>query len=177
MNPSNIVELVTYVSFTWPSFRLPENKAELRVLVDVWGNHLGDLDPTAVRAAVDAYAVEGSQWAPAPGQIRRRVAEHTGAGAAPDTDAAWAEVSNAIARVGWTVALGNRIEWSHPAVAAAVGALGWDELCGSTNVVADRAHFARFYADTRERAVRAAAMPPSVAALMAGSVKRLEVES
>jgi hypothetical protein len=177
LNKPEVVELVTYVSFTWPNFRTPTNRDELRTLLGVWHSHLGDLDAGSVRAAVDAYAVEGHAFAPGPGQLRRRAAELASvAGAVPDADAAWAEVNDKIARVGWTVSLGAVLEWSHPAVAAAVAAIGWDTLCASTNTVADRAHFTRFYDAARERSIRHQAMPVSVAAVLeaAGAVKRLE---
>ena len=127
MNRSEVIELVTYISYSWPSFRPPAEEAQLSTFLDVWESHLGDLDARAVRAAVDDLALEGSAFGPAPGQLRRRVAELPSSSgvATPDADTAWAEIKTNIARVGWTVALGAKLEWSHPAIESAVKSMGW----------------------------------------------------
>ena len=66
-----------------------------------------------------------------------------------DPDEAWAEVLHTVQTVGY-----YRVPaWSHPALADAVQALGWQTLCQSENPEADRAHFMKFYAVavTRQR--------------------------
>lgn len=64
-----------------------------------------------------------------------------------DADQAWAEVLQQVRRVGY---YGVPV-WSHPAVADAVAALGWQTLCTSDNQEADRAHFMRFYERAHDR--------------------------
>lgn len=175
MNRSELAKLVAYMGFTWPSFRPPVDEAQMRLMIDVWHHHLGDLDDGAVRAAVETFAASGREFAPGPGMVRRRVVDQrTSVTGLPDADAAWAEVRANIARVGWTTQLGAELSWSNPAIAAAVAAMGWIELCESTNEVADRAHFTRFYEARRERDALADAVHPDAVAVIAGAVKALE---
>ncbi len=65
-----------------------------------------------------------------------------------DPDQAWAEVQQKIRTVGYY----RHPTWSQSAIAQVVEALGWQNLCLSTNPEADRAHFLRFYATARLRA-------------------------
>lgn len=64
--------------------------------------------------------------------IKRRLWEDFADGepVAPSADAAWGEVRAAIARNGRA---NPPVEWSHPAVAAAVRQMGWGVLCAATH--------------------------------------------
>lgn len=125
-----------------------------------------DLDPSLVLAAVQALAAEGERFAPNPGQLRRRALELAGP-RVPSADQALSEVYSQIAAVG---SYGSP-EWSHPAVGAAVDALGgWRYLCASEDPMADRAHFLKVYGSVEARHTAEALMPPSVAALLAERV-------
>ena len=87
---------------------------------------LADLDGEQVKTAVDAFAVDGYQFPPVPGQVRRKVAEL----AEPPQiwGEVWNEIQHAIATYG-----GYRdpetIPWSTPGVAEVVRLKGWDYLC------------------------------------------------
>lgn len=59
---------------------------------------------------------------------------------------AWAEVY----RAAQTVGPYRSPKWSSQAVARAVAAIGWTNLCCGENVEADRAHFLRIYEQMRE---------------------------
>lgn len=122
-----------------------------------------DLDAGLVLAAVDALAAEGREFAPPPGVVRLR-ATTLAHPALPDLDQALEEVRAAVAHFG----IYRTPEFSHPAIEAAVNAIGWDEVCNSTNPEAFRAHFLRLYGTVGERAKREAASPESVRELVAG---------
>lgn len=147
---------------------------------DSWLRQLGDLDYEALVAALDALAVSNPDFPPGPGAIRRRALELTGA-RVPAADEALAEVYATIARIG---SYGTP-EWSHPAIEAAVNALGgWRYLCLSEDPMADRAHFLKVYGTAEARHTAEALMPPSVAELVrkqldlsAGRVLELEAGS
>lgn len=66
---------------------------------------------------------------------------------APDHDLAWGEVKRWVSKCG---AYGDP-SFSHAAVAAAVGSLGWREICLSENEEATRAHFMKAYESARKR--------------------------
>jgi hypothetical protein len=76
---------------------------------------------------------------------------------------AWRAVVTAVARHGcW-----GEPTFADPIVARVVSAMGWDQLCASTNVMADRAHFLQMYRAAREAALARRDAPPSVRQLMA----------
>jgi hypothetical protein len=164
-----LVAVLALIAATWPAWRLPADRDEQDVLVGVWFRLLGDLDQSTVVAAVDALACDGREFAPQPGQVRRRAVALSQPAGLPDVDEAWAEVVAKVATVGR-----YRVpSWSHPAIRAAVDALGWGQVCSSSDLMADRAHFIRFYGKAHDRAEFARVMPPSVLALTSALAERL----
>lgn len=97
-----------------------------------------------VRDAVLIH-IQTSPWFPRISDIVGRVTKHEQL----DADEAWGEVLTQIRKVGYY----RTPEWSHPALADAIQAMGWQDLCMSDNAEADRAHFMKFYqiAQTRRR--------------------------
>jgi hypothetical protein len=167
--------LMLGVTGLWPNWQA--NKATYAVAERL----LAGLPYTDVEAALDALAIESPRWFPGPGELRVRAIE-IGApeGGAPEADEAWGEVVRERHRAGQYAgtALSDRaVSFSHPAIAAVVEALGWAELCTSTNEVADRAHFLRLYAErvTRLRVDRAT--PPSVAAAISRAAEATALPS
>lgn len=161
MTRLDVIQAMALISTYWPHWRIPTDRDEASSMVDAWGRLLLDLETDQVLAAIEAYAVTGAEFAPGPGVIRKRAIELAAPSALPDGDAAWAEVLDQIARVGYV----GTPSFSHPAIDTTVRAFGWLALCQSENQVADRAHFLRMYADVKERATFEAVAPPSVIAL------------
>jgi hypothetical protein len=62
---------------------------------------------------------------------------------------AWAQVAAAIRSHGSY----RQPKFANPALARAVAALDWGELCGNANVEATRAHFFRLFASFQERGI------------------------
>lgn len=135
------------------------------------GEHLLlDLPAQAVLAAVRQLAAEGERFAPNPGQVRRRAVELT-APAIPSADEALAEVYEQMAKVG---SYGTP-EWSHPAIKAAVDAMGgWWGLCRSEDTMADRAHFLKIYGSVEHRHQNEQLVAPTVTELLKGLDLRLD---
>lgn len=91
----------------------------------------------------------------------------------PDSDQAWAEVLSKIRAEGYY----RTPVWSDEAIADAVKAMGWQELCMSENLEADRAHFARFYeraqARKQERVMWNRALESTMVRKMISTIGRL----
>lgn len=170
MTGDDVVKLLWTVKATWPTFQVLEGDL-LAAQVQAWGGLLGEFDYPTAAAAVAVLAAHGREFAPAPGQLRQALLAAAGA-LAPDVDGALSEVHQQIRRVGY---LGSP-EWSHPAIAATVQALGgWAEVCASTNPEAFRAHFRQLYAPAAARENHDVLTPPAHrAALGAGSRLALE---
>lgn len=156
MTKTEWVAISAKVNLLWP--RAGWRTETVRAAEDL----LLDLAAGAVMAAVQSLAAEGREFAPNPGQLRKRACELV-APAIPDADEAWSEVVSAMALIG---SYGSPT-WSHPAVAAAVETIGWRRLCLSEDSMADRAHFIRFYGSVRDRTQRDLATPPAVRELLA----------
>jgi hypothetical protein len=159
-----------YMAEVWPHYRVPETVEEIELREQVWLDLLGDLEPNLVRAVIANMATR--EFAPTPGQIReaadeavaRMRHEH-----APDPDEAWREVRMAVGVHIFRDGEEAGPEWSHPAIADAVRAMGWRDFCNSPtdDSAIWRAHFLRFYgtAVTRHRRQVGIGIAPIVAEL------------
>lgn len=159
MTSQEYAEVMLVHSRLWPMFSPPPGTYE------VWKPLLVDLDAGVVTAALyDLATEEDREFAPGAGQIRRRAVELSRP-PIPSLDQALAEVWTAMSRVGHY----GSPEWSSPAVAAAVDAMGgWQIVCAGDNPDAFRAQFARVYGSATARHEREAVMAPSVRALVSG---------
>lgn len=175
MTDDQFDEVMLAVTGIWPNWQA--NPATFAVSERL----LAALSYEDTVAALDALAIESPRWFPGPGELRVRAIEMgQPEGGAPSGDEAWGEVVRERHRAGQYAgtALSDRaLEFSHPAIAVVVEALGWAELCTSENEVADRAHFLKLYAErvTRLRVDRAT--PPSVAAAIARAAEATALPS
>ena len=168
MTLAEVLELLGRVQITWPRTRW---EAPVEFVGEVWLPYLADLPVDAVRATL--IDLPPSPWAPAPAELRVAVLDRIAPDTAPDVDQAWAEVKAGVARWGWAAPYHRPFDaddeprtWSHPAVADAVEAFGWSNLCNpSDNPTADRAQFRDFYLAARERH-RPRRTPPAAAAAL-----------
>lgn len=157
MNSKEYAEIMMLVRRYWQNFKPVPGTFE------TWERLLRDLPAPALAAAIDELAVSHPEFPPGPGLMRRRALELPGGGP-PSADEALSEVYRQVSLVGY---LGVP-RWSHPAVEAAILALGgWQTLCRSEDMMADRAHFLKIYGAVEHRFRRAASLPPSVVSLMA----------
>lgn len=165
MTLSDVLELLGRVQVTWPRTKW---EAPVQFVGTVWLDYLADLPTDAVRATLLDLP---PTWAPSPGELREAVLARIEPDSAPDIDQAWAEVRAMVARTGtapYHRPFGDHSmrEWSHPAVADAVQAFGWSNLCQqSDNPSTDRAHFRDFYLAARQRH-RPRRTPPGAAAVL-----------
>lgn len=136
MTRRDSLEIFALLTAAYP--REPMTEAQIALYETL----LAPYPPDAVREAVLRH-IQQSPWFPRISDLLALVT----AGDTLDADEAWAEVRRQIRAVGY---YGCPV-WSHPAVAEAVAAIGWDTLCLSTNPEVDRAHFLRFYAAARQR--------------------------
>jgi hypothetical protein len=138
--------------------------------VRVYAHDLADLPPSACALAVKTLR-QTSRFLPSIAEVRQATAEITG-GHLPDGDEAWGEVQRQIKQTGYY----GKPRFSHPAIAATVRAMGWQELCASENQVADRAHFLTLYGTARRRLERERQVDPEVRELAATLAAAYELE-
>lgn len=108
--------------------------------VEVYIRCLSDLPVAALEGAVLAHISE-NKWFPTVAELREAALQLLPGGQLPTALEAWAEVTKQVELVGWY----GQPTFSHPVIEQAVKALGWNRICESENVVAERAHFLRLY--------------------------------
>lgn len=113
----------------------------------VYAELLADLAPEELERACWRLCQTGGRFLPTVAEIRSAVAEARCA--LPAAELAWREVLAAVGRYGRD----RRPEWSSPAIAEAVEAVGWRDICLSTTIGVERAHFLRAYGAARGRAI------------------------
>lgn len=165
MKESEVIKLVTIAQALWPNWRAPSEPDTFRLAVEAWGAILGDVPAPLALAALHSLATSGREFAPPVGLIRLealQLVSRADGTAAPDVDVAWGEVQRAAAQRGY---MAGEPGWSHEAISNAVFALGWKDICHSTNPEALRAHFFKVYGSSAARAERERNLPPSVVAI------------
>lgn len=163
MKKTEVVKLITVTATLWPTFRGPQTDDEMDLAVETWRAVLDDVPPDLAVAAVHALATSGREFAPPVGVIRQKAVQLVAAAIgqmAPSVDEAWAEVRQKASELGYMN--GPPAEWSHRAVDDAVAAIGWREICHSTNPEALRAHFMKLYGSAVDRAAEQRDMPAAV---------------
>lgn len=186
MTDQEISYLISYSLVLWSNQPVVDRKEQ----IVAWRGLLSDVDASAAQAAVDAHAAAGNVFAPPPGVIRQQAILLADQSGAPSPDEAWEEIGRKISTIGYETTtldychLGracvgrecghHTVTFSHPAITAVVEAMGWRELCLSSEQMADRAHFLRLYATAVERLTRQTTKPPSVALFEASRMTAIE---
>lgn len=151
MNDNEIAKLVGLVHTLWPTFEaMPET-------VPAWRLILRDLDYEPAKTAVIGLSTDGREFPPPVGMIRQRTLKALGHGA-PDVDQAVEEVMGAATYLGFA----RQPTWTHPAIADAVRAVGWDYVCYEPNQPAVRAHLRQAYESAAARHERRSLAPQPV---------------
>jgi hypothetical protein len=163
MVDAEVATLITLMAQYWPSFAPKDPDAA----IEAWLRMLSDVEPEVAFAAVDQLGAEGREFAPSPGQVRL-AAVSLREPSIPGPDEAWEEIRKGIATTG---RYKPPPAWSHPAIAAVVSSIGWQQLCAGEEMIL-RAHILKLYPQVAERSQRSAAMPPAVGAYLAQLIER-----
>ena len=133
---------------------LPNNEA-----AELWFMQLQDIPYNVAVAALNQW-VATNRWSPSISDLRALAADIT-TGGTDDWGAAWEKTLKIIGKYGYyrqAEALA-----ALPEVAAeTVRRIGWEELCHSENLTADRANFRTIYEQLSERKRRDAQLPPAL---------------
>lgn len=141
MKPSQVVRCLRRLRALYPDKLLSsETMASYAAM-------LADLSVDQLAAAIEKHAATSRYW-PSVAELRALAVEDE---AAPPAEIAWGEVMRAVSSVGRY----RSPQWSHPAIEAAVEAVGgWQRVCDDDTEGVLRAHFYRTYNAYRERIER-----------------------
>lgn len=187
MKREQAYEIVNRINATWDQREMSEATAKV---------YLDAIEPLPFEAAgLAVLQLEKSEtFRPSVALLLSTANEFLPGQSIPEADAAWAEVQEQISRVGskrgmedWTQPKNedgtqptHQPVWSHPVVGQLADSMGWDELCNSENVMADRAHFLKMYDDAAARNRREQNATPAekqLRASLAGLLAKPEEQS
>lgn len=176
MTAQDAQKLVAAWRVLWPS--APWRAEDMRLVLSMWAAVMSDIEYSEAEAVIVSMSRDGRTFPPSPGEIVQAVLDlrdvRDGT-AAPGIDLAMAEVQHYVRTRGER--RGPPDAWSHPAVAAAVRAIGWHALCSSDSPDTTRAHFMRAYESARGRITAERRMTPAMAALLGPSRHTPELTS
>lgn len=127
--------------------------------VSLWYEMLQDLESSTLTAALRKWA-STEKWPPTIADLRALCTE-VSAGALPDWGEAWAEVTKAVHRYGWSRPQ-EAFDSMSPTAKAAAERLGWQQICESENPDTLRAQFRQVYEICSRRENEARQLPPAL---------------
>jgi hypothetical protein len=148
-NEAEIAKLVGAMGASFPSANVTD------ATIEVYISMLKDIPLEVLTASVEQCMAE-SEFFPTIAKLRNKALALV-APPRKDPMAAWGEVIRQIQRTGFY----RSPHFEDPLIAKAVDCLGWQYLCSSENIVADRAHFAKAYEQFVEREAQDARLLPA----------------
>jgi len=139
MNKRETAEVCGYVGAAYPNWQAKKETMQL------WHEFLGDLKHDDVLTAVKSWILN-EDYAPTIAGIRRLCAEQSGALPISASEA-WGELTSVIREYGL---YGEKPSWSNEQLAETVKAIGYWNLCSSTNLDTIRAQFTKAYNERAE---------------------------
>jgi hypothetical protein len=137
VTPADVSELVTLLVGAFPNTKFTDENSA------VYEAALRDLDRDVLAAAVNKL-IATARFLPTPGEVRD-MAVRVQVGERRPGGLAWGDVQNAMKKQSAYKTPGVDFVFRDPLVQTCVDALGWRELCMSTNSTADRARFIELY--------------------------------
>lgn len=150
MNLEETAKLIGTAMMAYPRWLEKADEEALGAMTVAWHRMLGDLDYQLADAALAKHAAT-SQYPPTIAEIRSAALSLTPS-ELPDGEDAWAEVLQAMQKVGYM----GTPEWSHPVIAKCVAAMwgNWRNACGAVmteTLGVDRAQFLRMFQTMTKR--------------------------
>lgn len=174
MNEREALQLADVVRVGWPNRPWATDRPDL--IAQVWGAALVDVTYAEGETAVIEMMRQERPHPPSAPEILSAVfdmRERIAGTAAPDVDEMAEEVFRRVRQRG--MSRGEPKRWSHPAVAAAVRAIGWRDLCYGENQSVLRAQLIRMYEAARDRIRAEQRQAPQMrAAIEAGRAAAIE---
>lgn len=138
MNEKEFLAISSVIKAAYPNQGIMPSKESL----DVWYGMLKDLDYVPVRNAVQEI-IATSKYAPSIAEIREKATQRV-TEQVPEWGDAWEEVLKAIRRHGYMQEL-DALNSMSEITRRCVKRLGWQNICMSENITADRANFRTIY--------------------------------
>lgn len=143
------------IKSAWPGKQIMPGKFE----INIWYKSLADLDYQICQMAL-LEIISQSVYPPSIAELRQKCAEFTSAPIKPAGDA-WQDVRKMVRRYGYyqeEAALAAMDELTRQAVQG----VGFRDICLSTNIATERAHFLRLYDALAERKRQEAGTPAAL---------------
>lgn len=150
VNHREVEALIRAMSKLWPT--VPTQAKVDADMIRLWALVLADVPPDGAELVIVTRSRAGDRFPPTPGELVEHwheLNDRANGVQIPTADEAWREVRREIGRLGYM--FGDGHVWSHPAIASAVEAMGWAQLCQGEEMI-NRAHFLKMYPTVAARA-------------------------
>lgn len=138
MNKAEFKNIAFAISTAYPNSSLFQSRES----AEFWYKLLQDIDYDIAQNAVTEH-ISTNKFPPSIAEIREKCTKRYGKGI-PDWGTAWESVLKAIRKYGWPEEL-KALESMDDLTRKCVKRLGYQNLCGSENFMADRANFRMLY--------------------------------
>lgn len=135
MTKTEIRNLIALTTANFPGMQ----EKDMRPTAVLWEKMLADIPYKSAEKAI-VKIIATAKYFPTVAEIRETV-DKFNPNSLPEPDEAWAEVMQQISSAGCY----GKPRWSHQAVQDAVRAIGWNNICLSTNIGVERKHFMDIY--------------------------------
>lgn len=159
MTREETIKLLTVLKTSYPRFYTNLSKIDAENIINLWSVMFAEDEAKAVEIALYKL-IATSPYPPSIADLRKTIAEIT----TPvnlDSSEAWGEVMKAIRIYGYINEEGALKSMS-PLTAEIVRRMGWQTICQSENVVADRAHFLKIYELSKSQTVEKNCIPNNI---------------
>jgi hypothetical protein len=154
---SELLKLLKILTASYPDYELGEETPDIYLAV------LQDIPFEMLKIAALDH-ISRSPWFPKPSELRKAAVEMAlDSRHIPSAYEAWGEAEQAMRRWGRD----RKPDFDNPVLEQTIAALGWHNLCTSTNQAADRARFIEAYTLFRQRREEEAVTLPQVRELAA----------
>ncbi len=153
-NKEGVLKVLATIGAAYPHHNVT------RDTVALYADLLADIDPAVLRLAALKH-IAGSKWYPTVAELRSAATDLTRPRIRTGAEA-WGDVLSEVKRVGSYKAPA----FADPVTARVVAGIGWQNICMSEDMMADRAHFIKAYEASSKRDADEAQQLPEIRALV-----------
>lgn len=168
MTRNEVTMIMGILQVAYPRFYINLSPKQADLSVDLWTKMLADITAEQAVLAVNKI-IAVSEWPPTISEVRKAVSE-TQYGKLKEPGEAWGEVTAAIRRFGY-MREREALESMPVHTRKAVECMGWQTLCQSEELMADRAHFLKIYELLRNRSVENSQIPVFIKSEIARNIE------
>lgn len=156
MTAQETLKIMSLIKTAYPKFG---NGVDSKSVARLWHEMLNDLEYGRVQVALKRW-IATEKWPPSIAEIRSMASEST-SGAVGDWTEGWSQVTTAIRKYGY-LSESDALNSMDDVTRDCVKAIGWQNICQSTEIGVERGHFRTMYEQRKNSIRKAEAIPAAL---------------